>query len=201
MARYTGPICKLSRAAGSNIDGSAKTDKVLKKRPYAPGQHGQARKKVSEYGLQLKEKQRVKHMYGMLEKQFRKNYEIVSGKKGVTGTLMLQRLESRLDNLVYRSGLTLTRRQARQVVAHGHILVNGRKVDVASYITKPGDVISVHEKSKAFFKALQEGNSPLVPHWIETSFDALTATYKLPPEREDIDQTIKEALIIEFYSR
>ncbi|MEB3286095.1 MAG: 30S ribosomal protein S4 [Vampirovibrionales bacterium] len=201
MARYRGSVVKHSRSAGTNLDGSAKTDKALKKRPYAPGQHGQARKKVSEFGVQLKEKQRVKRMYGLIEKQFRKNYEIASRKKGVTGTVMLQRLEARFDNLVFRSGLAKTRRQARQMVAHGHFMVNGKKVDIASCILKVGDVISVREQSKAFFKSIQESHTPLVPHWLDTNFDKLETVYKLSPEREDIDQTIKEALIIEFYSR
>lgn len=201
MARYTGSVVKHSRAAGTNLDGSAKTDKVLARRNTPPGQHGAARKKVSEYGLQLQEKQKVKRMYGLLEKQFHKNYVIVSKKSGVTGTLMLQRLESRFDNLVYRSGLAKTRRQARQLVAHGHFLINGKKVDIASYILKQGDTIAVCEKSKPFFRAMLEGTSPLVPHWMETNVDKLESTFKLMPEREDIDQTIKEALIIEFYSR
>ncbi|MBY0403236.1 MAG: 30S ribosomal protein S4 [Cyanobacteria bacterium] len=199
MARYTGSIVKQSRNEGSYLGGEPK--KAFLKRPYGSGQHGQARKKLSEFAIQLREKQKVKRTYGLLEKQFRHNFEVSVTKKGVTGTLMLQRLESRLDNIVFRSGLTATRRQARQIVAHGHLLVDGKKVDVASYLMKPGQVVTVRERSKPFLKSLQEGRSPIVPDWLSTDFENLAVQVKVLPERDEIDRTFNEQLIIEFYSR
>lgn len=199
MARYTGSIVKQSRNEGTYLGGEPK--KAYLKRPYGSGQHGQARKKLSEFAIQLREKQKVKRTYGLLEKQFRHNYEIAVAKKGVTGTVMLQRLESRLDNILFRSGLANTRRQARQIVSHGHVLVNGQKVDVPSFIMKPGQVISIRERSKAFIKNLQEGHSPIVPDWVTTDFENLQVMVRALPERDQIDQTFHEQLIIEFYSR
>jgi small subunit ribosomal protein S4 len=199
LARYTGSIVKQSRNEGSYLGGEPK--KAFLKRPYGSGQHGQARKKLSEFAIQLREKQKVKRTYGLLEKQFRHNFEVSVTKKGVTGTLMLQRLESRLDNIVFRSGLTATRRQARQIVAHGHLLVDGKKVDVASYLMKPGQVVTVRERSKPFLKSLQEGRSPIVPDWLSTDFENLAVQVKVLPERDEIDRTFNEQLIIEFYSR
>jgi small subunit ribosomal protein S4 len=199
LARFRGSIVKQSRNEGTYLGGEPK--KAFLKRPYGSGQHGQARKKLSEYAIQLREKQKIKRSYGLLEKPFRRNYEIAVAKKGVTGTVMLQRLESRLDNVVFRSGLAATRRQARQLVAHGHFLVDGGKVDVASYLLKPGQIITVRERSKQLLKNLQEGRSPIVPEWIATDFDALQVQVKAKPEREEIDQTFNEQLVIEFYSR
>lgn len=199
MARYTGSIVKQSRNEGTYLGGEPK--KAYLKRPYGSGQHGQARKKLSEFAIQLREKQKVKRTYGLLEKQFRHNYEIAVAKKGVTGTVMLQRLESRLDNIVFRSGLANSRRQARQIVSHGHVLVNGQKVDVPSFIMKPGQVITIRERSKAFIKNLQEGRSPIVPDWVATDFENLQVMVRALPERDQIDQTFNEQLIIEFYSR
>jgi small subunit ribosomal protein S4 len=199
LARFRGSIVKQSRNEGAYLDGDPK--KAFLKRSYPSGQHGQARKKLSEYGIQLREKQKIKRSYGLLEKQFRRNYEVAVAKKGVTGTVMLQRLETRLDNIIYRSGLTKTRRQARQLVSHGHLLLDGKKCNIPSCLLKPGQVITIRERSQAFVKALQEGRSPVVPAWLTTDFDALKVTVNGLPEREDIDQTFNEQLVIEFYSR
>ena len=164
---------------------------------------GTRRKKVSEYGAQLKEKQKVKFVYGILEKQFHRYYLKAANMKGITGDNMLQLLELRLDNVVYRLGLGKTRRMARQVVTHGHILVNGRKVDIPSYTVKAGDVITVRQQSSQLemFKVLREGTSVVTPKWL--TFDAPTLTGKVEalPQRDDIDFELQENLIVEFYSR
>ena len=164
---------------------------------------GTRRKKVSEYGAQLKEKQKVKFVYGILEKQFNRYFERAANMKGITGDNMLQLLELRLDNVVYRLGLGKTRRMARQVVTHGHILVNGRKVDIPSYTVKAGDVITVRQQSSQLemFKVLREGTSVVTPKWL--TFDAPTLTGKVEalPQRDDIDFELQENLIVEFYSR
>ena len=172
-----------------------------KKSTRNPG--GTRRKKVSEYGAQLKEKQKVKFVYGILEKQFHRYYLKAANMKGITGDNMLQLLELRLDNVVYRLGLGKTRRMARQVVTHGHILVNGRKVDIPSYTVKAGDVITVRQQSSQLemFKVLREGTSVVTPKWL--TFDAPTLTGKVEalPQRDDIDFELQENLIVEFYSR
>lgn len=202
MARYRESIFKQSRRAGAVLDISPKVGKM--KRSTLPGQHGAARKKVSEYGIQLAEKQKLRRTYGLLEKQFRRTYEKAVRKQGVTGTILMQLLESRLDNILYRSGLATSRPQARQLVSHGHIEVNGQKVDIPSYQMKPGDILTVRQKSKAVLKQLVESNpnaSANVPHWLEVDETNQVAKFKQLPEREDLDQSINEALIIEFYSR
>jgi small subunit ribosomal protein S4 len=202
LARYRESVFKQSRRAGAILDISPKVAKM--KRTTAPGQHGAARKKLSEYGIQLAEKQKVRRTYGLLEKQFRRVYERAVRKQGVTGTILLQLLESRLDNVLYRSGLATTRPQARQLIAHGHVQVNGHKVDIASYQLKPGDMVMVREKSKSIFKHVQDANphhSPMVPHWLEVDENNMVVKFKSVPEREDIDKSINEALIIEYYSR
>lgn len=202
MARNRESLFKQSRRAGQILDITPKTAKLKRTNP--PGQHGAARKKLSEYGVQLSEKQKVRRVYGLIEKQFRRTYEKAVRKPGVTGTIMLQLLESRLDNVVYRSGLVSSRPQGRQLIAHGHVEVNGRKVDVASYQMKPGDLVTVREKSKAIFRNLRElspHQPPTPPHWLEVDDNNLVIRFKAVPEREDIDPTINEALIIEFYSR
>ena len=205
MARYKDSVCKLCRNEGAKLflKGSrCDTPKcAIERRNYRTGQHGNARKKLSEYAMQLREKQKVKRLYGMSEKQFHKNYVIATHKKGVTGTLMLQGLESRLDNVVYRSGIVASRAQSRQLIGHGHFLVNGRKVDIPSFRVKPGDLLTVRPASHKLFKSMLEGRTPLVAHWVETDFDNLTLKFKGLPERQDLDPTLKEALIIEFYSR
>ena len=203
MARYRESIFKQSRRAGVVLDIAPNVGAKLK-RSTPPGQHGAARKKVSEYGVQLAEKQKVRRTYGLLEKQFRRTYEKAVTKKGVTGTVMLQLLEARLDNVVYRAGLGTTRPQCRQLINHGHFLVIGQKVDIPSYQLKPGDIISVREKSKAQIKHVQEVNpfhSPHPPHWLDVDVAGLSAKLKQLPEREDLDQSINESLIIEYYSR
>lgn len=202
MARYRESIFKQSRRAGAILDISPKAGKM--KNTSAPGQHGATRKKLSEYATQLAEKQKVRRTYGILEKQFHTAYKRAVRRQGVTGTILLQMLESRLDNIVYRSGLATTRPQARQLVVHGHVQVNGKKLDIPSCQLKPGDIIMVFEKSKALVKTLLESNphhQPLVPHWLEMDDANLVVKFKSLPEREDLDQTINEALIIEYYSR
>ena len=200
MARYTGPAYKKSRRLNFS---TLENGKDLARRPYAPGQHGNdRRKKLSEYGVQLQEKQKVRIMYGLNEKQFHRLFNRASKMKGVAGENMLKLLESRLDNVVYRMGLSNTRRGARQVVNHGHILVNGTKVDIPSYSCKPGDVISVKETSldHPAIRASLEGKATL-PAFVEFDKNKMTGTYVRYPERSELNQEINESLIIEFYNR
>ena len=201
MARYTGPKTKIARKFGEPIFGP---DKVLQKRNYPPGQHGQnKRRKTSEYGVQLREKQKAKYTYGVLEKQFRNMFEKASNMKGITGEILLQLLESRLDNVVYRLGIAPTRAAARQIVLHRHITVNGAVVNIPSYQVLPGDVVGVREKSKSLEvieDSLAGFNHTKYP-WIE--WDETTKAGKLlhVPAREDIPENIKEQLIVELYSK
>lgn len=200
MARYTGPAYKKSRRLNFS---TLENGKDLARRPYAPGQHGNdRRKKLSEYGIQLQEKQKVRIMYGLNEKQFHKLFDRASKMKGVAGENMLKLLESRLDNVVYRMGLSNTRRGARQVVNHGHILVNGTKVDIPSYSCKPGDIISVKETSldHPAIRASLEGKATL-PAFVEFDKNKMTGTYVRYPERSELNQEINESLIVEFYNR
>lgn len=199
MARYTGSVTKLARNLGGTLDGYPKTDNL--KRAYGSGQHGQGRHKKSEFALQLLEKQKLRKTYGILEKQFHRYYQMAVRKKGVTGTILLQLLESRLDNLVYRAGFAHSRPQARQLVGHGHILVDGKKVDIPSYLVKPGQKITLREKSHSFVKVLLNAENRGTPHWLESNLTTFEAEFKLLPERVDLDQSVKENLIIEFYSR
>ncbi len=200
MARYTGPAYKKSRRLGFS---TLENGKELAKRPYAPGQHGQdRRKKLSEYGIQMQEKQKVRILYGLNEKQFKKTFEKASKMKGIAGENLLVLLESRLDNMVYRLGMARTRRSARQIVNHGHILVNGKKVDIPSYITKVGDVISVKENSlnhPAIIDALEQNKT--VPAFLEMDKQKLTGKYLRTPERSELNPEINEQLIVEFYNR
>ena len=200
MARYTGPANKKSRRLGFS---TLENGKELAKRPYAPGQHGQdRRKKLSEYGIQMQEKQKVRILYGLNEKQFKKTFEKASKMKGIAGENLLVLLESRLDNMVYRLGMARTRRSARQIVNHGHILVNGKKVDIPSYITKVGDVISVKENSlnhPAIIDALEQNKT--VPAFLEMDKQKLTGKYLRTPERSELNPEINEQLIVEFYNR
>ena len=200
MARYTGPAYKKSRRYGFS---TLENGKDLAKRPYAPGQHGAGRrKKISEYGIQLQEKQKIRFMYGLNEKQFRRLFDRASKLKGVHGENFLKLLESRLDNLVYRMGLSTTRRGARQLVNHGHILVNGSKVDIPSYSCKPGDVISVKENSlehPAIKASLEAGVK--TPAYVEFDNKRLTGTYLRYPERTELSADINESLVVEFYNR
>lgn len=199
MARYTGPSWRQSRRVGISL---TETGKELKKRPFAPGQHGQRRTKKSEYGLQLTEKQKVRFMYGMNEKQFRKLFDRSGKLDGKHGENFLLFLESRLDNIVYRMGLSRTRRGARQLVNHGHILVDGKKVDIPSYAVKPGQTISVKEASKSM-PAIKDALEATISRLEFVSFDetALSGTYVRYPERSELNQEINEALIVEFYNR
>ena len=200
MARYTGPAYKKSRRLNFS---TLENGKELAKRPYAPGQHGtDRRKKLSEYGVQLQEKQKVRIMYGLNEKQFRKVFERASKMKGIAGENLLKLLESRIDNLVFRLGLAKTRRAARQVVNHGHILVNGIKVDIPSYTCKPGDVISVKENSLAH-PAIKEAMEATVNRLGFVSFDdkKMQGTYVRYPDRSELNAEINESLIVEYYNR
>ncbi|HJE38813.1 MAG: 30S ribosomal protein S4 [Candidatus Amulumruptor caecigallinarius] len=201
MARYTGPKSKIARKFGEPIFGE---DKVLAKKNYAPGQHGQnKRRKTSEYGVQLREKQKAKYTYGVLERQFRNLFEKASRMKGITGELLLQLLESRLDNVVYRLGIAPTRAAARQVVLHRHITVNGDVVNIPSYQVKPGDIVAVREKAKSLeviADALAGFNHSKYP-WIEWDESAKAGRFLHVPTREDIPENIKEQLIVELYSK
>lgn len=200
MSRYTGPANKKSRRVGFS---TLENGKDLAKRPYKPGQHGQDRKaKASNYSIQLNEKQKVKFTYGLNEKQFRLLFNKAGKMQGIHGENFLRLLESRLDNIVYRMGLSRTRRGARQIVNHGHILVNGKKVDIPSYMVKPGDVISVKESSKDH-KAIKESLEAINNTVEFVTFDKnkLEGTYVRLPERSELSSDINEALIVEFYSR
>ncbi len=204
MARYRKSVCKLCRNEGVKLflKGSRCDAKcTLDRKPYPSGQHGQARKKLSEYALQLREKQKVRRMYGLLEKQFRKYYEKASGMSGVTGTVMFQLMEARFDNVVYRSGLVPSRAQARQLIRHGHFLVNGQKVDIPSYQIKIGDVIMPKDKSKELIKQFSEGSTMPAPRWLDVDRDNCAIRVNAKVEREDVDANLKEALIVEYYSR
>ncbi|GEM00681.1 small subunit ribosomal protein S4 [Halolactibacillus halophilus] len=200
MARYTGPVWKKSRRLGISLTG---TGKELDKRPYAPGQHGpNQRRKLSEYGLQLQEKQKLRFMYGVNERQFVTLFEKSSKMQGVHGENFMILLESRLDNLVYRLGLARTRRQARQLVNHGHITVDGSRVDIPSYSVTPGQVIAVREKSQKLTIIAEaiEVNA-FVPEYVTFDADKLEGTYSRLPERSELPAEINEALIVEWYSR
>ena len=200
MSRYTGPSYKQARRVGFSI---SETGKELAKRPFGPGQHGSDRKgKLSDYGNQLKEKQKVRFMYGLNERQFRKTFEEASKMKGIQGTNFLRLLESRLDNLVYRIGFASTRRAARQLVNHGHVTVNGNKVDIPSYRVKPGDVISMKDADKnlkVVAESLAKVNRRV--EFINYDENKMEATYVRMPERNELNADIKEALIVEFYNK
>lgn len=200
MARYTGPSWKLSRRLGISLSG---TGKELEKRPYAPGQHGpNQRRKLSEYGLQLQEKQKLRHMYGVNERQFRNLFDKAGKMPGKHGENFMILLESRLDNVVYRLGLARTRRQARQLVNHGHIMVDGSRVDIPSYRVAPGQTITLREKSRnlEIVKEAIEVNN-FVPDFVSFDADKLEGTFTRMPERSELPAEINESLIVEFYSR
>lgn len=200
MSRYTGSEYKRARRVGFSI---SETGKELARRPYGPGQHGSARKgKLSDYGIQLKEKQKVRFMYGLSERQFRKTFDEAAKIQGIHGTNFLRLLESRLDNLVYRIGFASTRRGARQLVNHGHVTVNGKKVDIPSYRVKPGDVISLKDKDKEL-KVVLEALSKVTKRVEFINYDdkKMQATYVRLPERAELNADINEALIVEFYNK
>lgn len=208
MARYKDEQCRICRREGQKLflKGSrCYSDKCsVTRRNYAPGQHGQKRTKLSEYGTQLREKQKTRSFYGVGEKQFRKYFEMASNKKGITGTNLLQILESRLDNVVYRLGFGSSRPQARQIVTHGNIEVNGQKVDIASYLVKPGDVVAVREnrKDNKVIKAnMENGSARPVPEWLDLDSEKLSAKVTRMVTREEIDLPVEEHLIIELYSK
>ena len=208
MARYTGSVCRLCRREGTKLflkgDRCLSGKCALEKRPNVPGQHGAGRKNVKEYGLQLREKQKAKRYYGVLESQFRSYYEMAERRPGKTGENLLSILECRLDNVVYRLGFAMSRAEARQMVSHGHFTVNGRKVNIPSYQVKPGMVITLKESSRGLekIKANVEANSSRpAPKWLEYDANNMIAKVIAVPARDDIDLPIEERLIVELYSK
>ncbi len=200
MAKYTGPSNKLYRNYGVTDLSNRKLVSSL--RQNASGQHGAARKKLSEYAIHLNEKQTIRLTYLVSEKQFVRYYNEASRRKGVTGTILLQLLESRLDNIVFRTGYAISRKQARQIVNHGHVLVNGKRVDIPSYLVKPGDVITFKAGSTDFIKSVSESiDLALAPAWMTIDKDASKVTFDRIPEREELDPELKEQLVIEYYSK
>lgn len=207
MAKYTDSSCRICRREGAKLflkgDRCYSPKCAITKRQAAPGQHGSARKKVSEYGLQLREKQKTKKTYGLLERQFRKCYKTAEIMRGQTGENMLMLLELRLDNVVYRMGICKSRAQARQIVNHSHITVNGKKVNIPSYICKAGDVIAVKENktSNKFFENVKSERKLNLPKWLEFDSEKLEGKVLALPQRDDIDLAISENMIVELYSR
>ena len=208
MARYTDANCKLCRREGQKLflkgERCYSGKCAIEKRNYAPGQHGQARKKMSDYGLQLREKQKAKRVYGMQETQFRNLFDKATKKAGKTGENLLILLETRLDNVVFRLGFAASRKEARQLVTHGHFTVNGKKVDVPSYRIKPGDVVAVSETSKKspkFAQIIEQTNGRIVPLWLDVNKEAMTAKVTREFNRDELDYEIAEHLIIELYSK
>jgi small subunit ribosomal protein S4 len=205
MARYTGPRARVARRLGINVFGTSAETRALDRRPYPPGEHGRGRRRgqPSEYLMQLQEKQKARFTYGLSEKQFRNLYDEANRRKGVTGELMLQMLERRLDNIVYRAGLAATRPQARQFVNHGHFDVNGRRVTIPSYRVRVGDEVSLRTKSRDMVTV--QWNRDVLdrqpPGWLESSDDGFTVTVRAYPEREQIDVPVREQLIVELYSK
>ncbi len=208
MARYTGASCKLCRREGQKLflkGDRCYSDKcAIERRNYVPGQHGQGRKKTSEYGLQLRAKQQARRYYGVLEGQFRGYYEMATKRKGITGENLLAILESRLDNVVYRCGWASSRKEARQLVTHGHFTVNGKRCDIPSYLTKPGEVVALADKSKSSEKikaVLEATASKPVVKWLELDRANAKAKILAVAERDDIDLAVEETLIVELYSK
>ena len=207
MARYTGPVCRLCRREGEKLylkGDRCYTDKcAVTRRAYAPGQHGQGRKKVSEYGTQLREKQKLRRMYGMMESQFSKYFVIADKQKGITGENLLSLLEYRFDNVIYRLGFATSRPQARQLVRHGHFSVNGKTVTIPSYIVSSGDEISVRQKSREMnlFKDIASAGVQATPEWLQTDLATLTGKVLSVPTREQIDVNVQEHMIVEYYSK
>ncbi|MFQ6604167.1 MAG: 30S ribosomal protein S4 [Fidelibacterota bacterium] len=205
MAKFTGAKGKLVRKFGENIFGNTKYDRLLAKKPYGPGQHGQTRRRrMSNYGVQLSEKQKIKFMYGLLEKQFRNYFNKADQMVGETGTNLLQLLESRLDNVVYRLGFAPSRPAARQLVNHRHFLVNGRSVNIPSYRVKPGDVIQVRNKSKKLDiiqDAMRRIKGDIDLPWLELDKARMSGTFVALPERDQMNLTVNEQLVVELYSK
>jgi small subunit ribosomal protein S4 len=206
MARYTGPVCRLCRREGIKLylkGDKCYSDKCpVSRRAYAPGQHGQSKKKLSNYGMQLREKQKAKRIYGVLETQFRQYYERADRKRGITGENLLKSLEMRLDNIAFRLGFAASRPEARQLVRHGHFVVNGKKVNIPSYQIRVGDTVTVKAASKSSekFKALAEV-SKTTPQWLSVDMEKMEGKVVAEPKREDIDIPVQETFIVELYSK
>ncbi len=208
MARYIDSVCRQCRREGLKLFLKGErcyTDKcAIERRNYPPGVHGQGRQKFSEYALQLREKQKVKRMYGLLEGQFKRYFQKAARSKGVTGEILLQYLERRLDNMVYRMGFSTSRAEARQMVRHGHITVNGRKVDIPSALLKVGDVVAVRDKSRKITRiqdAMAQAEHRGAPDWLEVQTEAFSGRVKMLPQREELTMPINEQLIVELYSK
>jgi small subunit ribosomal protein S4 len=208
MARYRGPVERLERRldADLGLKGERRLNgkSALEKRPFAPGQHGQRRSKISEYGLQLREKQKAKFMYGVSEKQFRKYFKKAAARDGNTGENLITSIEQRLDNVVYRMGFATTRAFARQITTHGHITVDGKKLDIPSYVVKPGQVIAVKEKTKSnpqIVRALELTNQTGIVEWVSVDKDKISGTFTRIPTREEVIIPVNERLIVELYSK
>jgi len=208
VARYTGAVCRLCRREGLKLFLKGErcyTDKcAIERRNYPPGEHGQARPKFSEYSIQLREKQKLRRMYGILEGQFRRYFEMADRAKGVTGETLLQLLERRLDNIVYRVGFATSRSEARQLVRHGHFEVNGRKVDIPSYLVRAGDAVAVREGSRKVARiqeSIELAQRRGVPDWLEVVPETFTGKVKTLPQRSDLTMPINEKLVVELYSK
>lgn len=208
MARNLDPKCRQCRREGEKLFLKGEkcfTDKcAIERRSYAPGQHGQKNVRISDFGRQLREKQKIRRIYGVLERQFRKTYKEAARKKGVTGEQLLQDLERRLDSVVYRMGFGASRTEARQIVRHNAIMVNGKRVNIPSYLVRAGDVVEVAEKAKAQLRikaAAEAAESRGYPEWIEVDVKALKGTFKVPPQRSELSQTINESMVVELYSK
>jgi small subunit ribosomal protein S4 len=208
VARYTGPVCRHCRREGLKLFLKGErcyTDKcAIERRNYPPGEHGQARPKFSEYSVQLREKQKLRRIYGVLESQFRRYFQMADRARGVTGETLLQLLERRLDNIVYRLGFSTSRAEARQLVRHGHFRVNGRKVDVPSYLVRRGDVVTVRDRSRKVTRiqeSLELAQRRGVPDWLEVNAETFTGTVKGFPARADLTMPINEKLVVELYSK
>lgn len=207
MARYTGSVCKLCRREGQKLflKGERCYFKcAFERRSYPPGQHGQGREKQKDYGIRLREKQKTRRIYGILEKQFRRYFRLAERQKGVTGENLLRMLESRFDNIVYRSGFGSSRAEARQLVLHNHLTINGQKVNIPSYLTKVGDVIQAKEKSRSIERierAMDTAQQRGIPEWLELDQDKMQVTIKAFPTREQVPESIEEQLVVELYSK
>jgi len=208
MARNTDPKCRQCRREGEKLflkGEKCYTDKcAIERRSYAPGQHGQKGGRLSDFGRQLREKQKIRRIYGVLERQFRKTYKEAARKKGVTGELLLQALESRLDSVALRMGFGSSRTEARQVVRHNSVLVNGKRVNIPSYVVKAGDVVEISEKSKTQLRiksSVEAAESKGFSEWVEVDVKGLKGTFKTVPQRTDLSMTINESLVVELYSK
>jgi small subunit ribosomal protein S4 len=208
LARYTDSVCRLCRREGLKLFLKGErcyTDKcAIERRNYPPGEHGQGRTKFSEYAVQLREKQKVKRMYGLMERQFRRYFTLAERSRGITGESLLLFLERRLDNMIYRMGFATSRAEARQLVRHGHFLIEGKKVDIPSYLVRPGQVVSVRERSRTvtrILEAIEQAERRGVPDWLEVQREAFSARVKALPTRADLTMPINEKLVVELYSK